>query len=103
MGAAGCLIATDAGTKRVPAYPSERVVDMTGAGDAFAGGFLTAVLGGCSMEEAATIGHAVAALVIAEVGGQTGAPTVAQLRAFAEARDDARLLSALGRLPPSNP
>lgn len=98
LGAAGCLIATEAGMLRVPAYSPARVLDTTGAGDAFAGGFLAATLKGCPVEEAACVGHAAAAMVIAEVGGHAGAPTVSQLRTFAEEKDDARLLTALARM-----
>jgi sugar/nucleoside kinase (ribokinase family) len=95
MGAEGCLIAGAAGVIRVPAYTPARVVDAAGAGDAFAGGFLAAVLKGAPVEDAARVGNAAAALVIGEVGGHTAAPTVAELRAFAEAHADVRLLTQL--------
>jgi len=36
----GALLFDDAGTKNVPAYPLEEVLDPTGAGDSFAGGLL---------------------------------------------------------------
>ncbi len=98
LGAAGCLIATEAGMCRVPTYSPARVLDTTGAGDAFAGGFLAATLKGCPAEEAACVGHAAAAMVIAEVGGHAGAPTISQLRTFAQEKDDARLLAALARM-----
>jgi len=39
-GAHGALLATADGVTAIPAYPSERVVDPTGAGDSFAGGML---------------------------------------------------------------
>ncbi len=44
-GARGCLVRSGAGTKRFPARPA-RVVDTTGAGDAFAAGYL---LGGVEL------------------------------------------------------
>jgi sugar/nucleoside kinase (ribokinase family) len=36
----GCLLVHDQGVAALPAYPSERVVDPTGAGDCFAGGMM---------------------------------------------------------------
>lgn len=98
LGSEGCLIASEGGLSEVPAYPPEHVVDTTGAGDAFAGGFAAATLRGCSPEDAARVGNAAAAMVISEVGGQTAAPTLSELRAFAEMQDDARLLAAVGHL-----
>ena len=97
LGADGCLVKTSERELRVPSYPIRRVVDTTGAGDAFAGGFLAAVLKNCTLEEAACVGHAAAAMIIAEMGGHTAAPTVTQLKAFAREQHDERLRVALGR------
>ncbi len=36
----GCLLATAKGIAAMPAYPSEEVIDPTGAGDSFAGGMM---------------------------------------------------------------
>jgi sugar/nucleoside kinase (ribokinase family) len=36
----GCLLAHREGLAALPAYPSERVIDPTGAGDSFAGGMM---------------------------------------------------------------
>lgn len=98
LGKDGCLIATQLGITHIPAYSAPRVVDTTGAGDAFAGGFLAATLKGCRLEESARVGHAAAALVVAKVGGHTGAPTVSELRDFAYEQQDAGLLAMLTRL-----
>jgi len=100
LGADGCLIATEAGISRIPAYSAPRVVDTTGAGDAFAGGFLAATMKGCPLEEAARVGHAAAAMIVATVGGHTGAPTLSDLRDFAQDQCDASLLAAITRLEP---
>jgi adenosine kinase len=48
--------------------PVERVVDATGAGDAFVGGFLAATLLGHRPKIAARVGHWASARVIGEVG-----------------------------------
>jgi sugar/nucleoside kinase (ribokinase family) len=97
LGADGCLVKSADLDLRVPSYPIPAVVDTTGAGDAFAGGFLAAVLKNCTLEEAACVGHAAAAMVIGEMGGHTAAPSISQLKAFARQQHDKRLRTGLGR------
>ena len=63
-----------------PAHPVARVVDVTGAGDLFAAGFLYGVTNGKSLPEAARIGSMAAAEVISHIGAR---PEVA-LRAEAK-------------------
>lgn len=50
------------------AYKVENVLDTTGAGDAFASGFITGVLRGYSLRKSLQYGNAVAALKIASLG-----------------------------------
>jgi ribokinase len=57
------------GDVQVPAEPVE-VVDTTGAGDAFAAGFLSAHLGGAAPREALEAGCRLAARAVAQVGGR---------------------------------
>jgi len=57
-------------------------VDTTGAGDAFHGGFLYAMLQGEEIEASMKIGCAVAALGCRVLGARTGLPTRAELEAF---------------------
>ncbi len=59
-------IVLQAGTEpvHVPALSIDRVRDTTGAGDAFAAGFLIALAAGCSAVDAATCGHETAATAI---------------------------------------
>ncbi|WP_369196333.1 carbohydrate kinase family protein [Streptomyces djakartensis] len=70
QGCEGALVAR-AGkvTARVPAEPAEPV-DTTGAGDAFTGGFLAAVLAGAGPRDAAAQGCRAGALAVARVGGR---------------------------------
>ena len=57
-------------------------VDTTGAGDAFHGGFLYAMLQGEEIEAGMRIGCAVAALGCRVLGARAGLPTRAELEAF---------------------
>ncbi len=91
MGADGCLLGDETGITHFPAFTKLPVVDTTGAGDGFAGGFLAVILAGGSPRRAARIANLVAASVIAERGGHTGAPSPDQLDRLAEQWGDAHL------------
>jgi len=56
---------------RVPAFSVE-VVDTTGAGDAFCGGFLTGYLAGWDLERTTRFANAVGAMCVTAMGGSTG-------------------------------
>jgi 2-dehydro-3-deoxygluconokinase len=68
-GAKPAFVALKSGEKHtVPTPKAEKVVDATGAGDSFNGGYLTARLAGASAEDAVKRGHAVAGIVIGHKG-----------------------------------
>lgn len=69
-GARGCLVATGEGTWQLAA-PAARVVDTTGAGDAFAAGLLVALLEGRPLLEAAGFAQHIAAEAIAQLGARS--------------------------------
>ncbi|MBN2551947.1 MAG: hypothetical protein JXB06_04230 [Spirochaetales bacterium] len=70
----------------VPAFPVA-VVDTTGAGDGFHGGFLYALSRGYGLKEAVVLASAVAALSCTQLGGQSGLPTGARLSRFLRERE----------------
>jgi len=70
-GARGCLVVSATEEFQVPAFEVE-VLDTTGAGDCFAGGFLAALQRGLSLREAARIANAAGALSVRRVGAVGG-------------------------------
>ena len=74
LGAKGCVARWDEKTWAFPSFPIE-VVDTTGAGDAFHGGFIYGLLQEWEVEETIRFASAVAALNCRQLGGRTGLPT----------------------------
>jgi 2-dehydro-3-deoxygluconokinase len=68
LGAAGCAIADGAARKRLPSLSVERVIDTSGAGDAFNGAYLASRLQGNSPDEAAQAALRVASRVVTHAG-----------------------------------
>jgi sugar/nucleoside kinase (ribokinase family) len=66
----GCVVVNSRGSETVPAFPVERVVDTTGAGDLFAAGFLVGLARNASHETAARLGALAAAEVIGHLGAR---------------------------------
>ncbi len=74
LGERGCYVATREGESyQVEAYPT-RVVDTTGAGDAFAAGFLYGLLHRKSIYDCARTGNLLASYCIREYGSRKGLP-----------------------------
>jgi sugar/nucleoside kinase (ribokinase family) len=83
-GADGAMVVSDQGTQQVPAFAVE-VVDTTGCGDAFSGGFIYATRIGRPPRDAAVLGNAVAAVVAGGLGSDHGDFDLAAADAFAAA------------------
>lgn len=79
MGPRGAMAISEGEIVSVPAFPVENVVDVTGAGDLFASGFLLAMARGQEMNEALRLGCLAASEVISHVGARP----VADLKAMA--------------------
>ncbi|MBQ9064166.1 MAG: carbohydrate kinase family protein [Blautia sp.] len=75
LGSEGCIVTEDFNDFiKVPPCHVEKVVDTTGAGDCFMGGFLCAYLKGWTLRECAVFGSAVAAFGISDIGATTAVP-----------------------------
>jgi sugar/nucleoside kinase (ribokinase family) len=66
----GCVVASADGVIAVPAFPIEKMVDTTGAGDLFAAGFLFGLVRGAGFEAAGRLGALAAAEVIQHIGAR---------------------------------
>jgi sugar/nucleoside kinase (ribokinase family) len=66
----GCLVIGPDGVAAVPAFPVERVVDTTGAGDLFAAGFLSGLARGADDRTCGRLGALAAAEVIQHLGAR---------------------------------
>ena len=66
----GCLVIGPDGTEAVSAFPVERVVDTTGAGDLFAAGFLSGLARGADDRTCGRLGALAAAEVIQHLGAR---------------------------------
>jgi sugar/nucleoside kinase (ribokinase family) len=66
----GCWIVSHEGTRHVAAFPIDRLVDATGAGDLFAAGFLFGLARGVDLSTAGRLGALAAAEVIQHLGAR---------------------------------
>lgn len=89
QGGDGCTIITKSATIEAPAAPV-RVVDTTGAGDAFAAGFIYGHMRGWALERCARFANAVGGLATRALGSQVSLPSLdeAWQLAFGTAPDE---------------
>jgi sugar/nucleoside kinase (ribokinase family) len=66
----GCVVVSKAAIVAAPAYPIEKMVDTTGAGDLFAAGFLFGLVRNAGYENAGRLGALAAAEVIQHIGAR---------------------------------
>ena len=75
LGSEGSLAVYKNETMSVPAVKADKVVDVTGAGDSFRGGFYAALYRGYKVPEALVIASATASFVVESIGPLTGTPS----------------------------
>ena len=83
----GCYIQDDEYDEIVPAFQA-KAIDTTGAGDSFAGGFLTGVLKGWDLKKCAIFGAASGCCSVQAIGANTGVKSYEQVHAVAVTSPD---------------
>jgi len=81
VGSKGSILIREKEVKRVPAFET-KVVDTTGAGDAFTAGLIFGKLKGWDLLKCMRFGNAVAAIKIAHFGARSGLPTEKEVMDF---------------------
>ena len=66
----GCVVASQDGVIAVPAFPIQKMVDTTGAGDLFAAGFLSGLARGADDRTCGRLGALAAGEVIQHIGAR---------------------------------
>ena len=66
----GCEVVTQGGAVAIPAVTGAKVVDPTGAGDAFRGGFIKGLIEGCPVERSAQMGAVCGYYAVQDYGTQ---------------------------------
>ncbi|MGP1397097.1 MAG: ribokinase [Inquilinaceae bacterium] len=82
LGAEGVLLKDRSGVQHVPSFRAGTVVDTTGAGDAFNGGFAVGLARGLAPAEAARFGCAVAGLSVTRHGTAPSMPRRDEIEAL---------------------
>jgi sugar/nucleoside kinase (ribokinase family) len=85
IGGDGCLVFADDLRVAVPGFPVD-VVDTTGAGDCFAGGFLAALQRDPDYQAAARFANAVGALNVQQLGAAQGVLSFDETQTWMESR-----------------
>jgi sugar/nucleoside kinase (ribokinase family) len=87
LGKDGCYIRTKTEKISLPAYKT-KVVDTTGAGDAFAAGFLTGYLRGYDLLNTGKLANAVACMCVSKIGGTEGIRSLKETLEFIKEKEN---------------
>ncbi len=82
LGGQGSLLHGQGKSVHIPIFNAGKVLDTTGAGDAFNGGFAAALARGASAEEAARFGSATAAISVTRFGTAPSMPQLHEVEAL---------------------
>jgi sugar/nucleoside kinase (ribokinase family) len=94
MGEMGCVLSVEGKIFRAPPI-QVKVIDPTGAGDAFNAGLLFGLLKNLSSEQIATLANAIGALSVTKIGAGQNLPTKIELSSFLEKIGEIHLLELL--------
>lgn len=83
LGAEGSYVTDGTHAHRLEALCLNRIVDTTGAGDAFAAGFLYGLIQKKKLAECARLGVQMARCALTKVGARSGLPTLDELKSHA--------------------
>jgi ribokinase len=86
LGERGALLHNGTNSVEIPAFSAGPVVETTGAGDAFVGGFAAAIARGFDPIEAARFGCAVAGISVTRAGTAPSMPRLAEVEALLASR-----------------
>ncbi|MBI2186402.1 MAG: carbohydrate kinase family protein [Acidobacteria bacterium] len=81
-GEEGCSIYEHGERVEVEAVPPHRIIDPTGVGDAFRGGFMKGLAVGAPLRVCAQLGSVAATYALEHLGGQSHAYTIDEFRTF---------------------
>ena len=84
-GKKGCVVVTKEGVSTYPAF-KVKVVDTTGAGDAFHGAFIYGMLKNWDLEKIAKFSNAVASINCTRLGGRSSLPNLREVNKFLDER-----------------
>jgi len=98
----GCLVVGDGIEYFIKLENDEPVVDTTGAGDAFCGGFLFAVANEIDLVSACKIGSSAAAHIIARYGGHEAPPRIEDLSRILIKNNESELAARLTKIKRHN-
>jgi ribokinase len=94
----GCLVVSKDTQQFIKIETDVEVVDSTGAGDAFCGGFLTGVLNGLRLDQACKVGSAAAAHIITRLGAHEQCPNGEDIIKIIEKNNDQELVTLLKKI-----
>lgn len=83
LGARGCLVVTKNDEIPVKGY-KVKVIDTTGAGDAFAAAFTVGIQKGWDLLKCAQFANAAGAITVTRIGARTALPTLGEIEHFME-------------------
>lgn len=82
VGPRGAFVVEEGHARQVPAWPVDKVVDTTGAGDAFAGAFAVALAGGMEISDSVDLAVKAGAYSVTKAGAIPSMPSLSDLGIF---------------------